>query len=181
MRTSGMPSAARSRPPRLRSPGGANHGCVKYVKSASGSPMVLSSQSSTDGEPRFGGMAQQIVEAVVAVNDGRARLFRNRAFEPRDQFVHFRQLFGFGLAILARPARHLPREVVAGRAEVARARRQRGLPRAAPRACRCTNARGSAARPVRDRASTGSVRACPGTWLITKNDVPMTSGSSHST
>ena len=27
----------------------------------------------------------------------------------------------------------------------------------------------------------GSVRACPGTWLITKNDVPMTSGSSHST
>jgi len=62
-------------------------------------------------------VVDHIVEPEIAVHHGRAALRRHVVRQPGDEIVHGRNALGLGGAILPRPARDLPLNVVARLAE----------------------------------------------------------------
>src|SRR3546814_665801 len=75
--------------------------------------------------PRLGRVNEQIVEGIVAMND-RGALLRggHRIRQPGDKPVHFGNVAGARGFILPRPARNLPREIIARLAIVGQAERR---------------------------------------------------------
>ena len=70
-------------------------------------------------------MEDHIVEAIVAVDDRNALLFRHRLRQPLGELFEFRNVLGLGGAVLLGPAIDLPRKIIAGLAEIAEADRLR--------------------------------------------------------
>ena len=71
---------------------------------------------------RLGWMENEVVEAIIAVNDRRAFVRRNVMRQPIDQAIHRIDRLGLRGLVLPAPAIDLPREVVARLAEVAQSR-----------------------------------------------------------
>ncbi len=69
-------------------------------------------------DPRLGGMKHEVVQAVVAVNDGHAQLVPGAGWnvcrQPFDELVHFRNRLRDGSDVLLAPSADLPVEIVAG-------------------------------------------------------------------
>ena len=63
-------------------------------------------------------MIDQIVDAVVAMHDARLALGRQMAWQPFDQPIHRRQLFGLRGLVLSAPPPDLAGEIIAGSAEI---------------------------------------------------------------
>ena len=87
--------------------------------SASGSPSVAISQSSTATiVARIVGREHRVVEAVVAVHDRRRRRLRQPGAQPAGELVDRRELARLRPLPLLAPAPHLAFEVAVGMAEV---------------------------------------------------------------
>ncbi len=74
---------------------------------------------------RLGRRKNDVVEAVIAVDDAHRRSRRQMRRQPADQPFHLRDRIGLGGAILLRPAFDLARDVVVAAAEVAESERGR--------------------------------------------------------
>ena len=73
-------------------------------------------------DARFGRMQHHVVDAVVAMDDGRGLSRRDVLRQPFDQLVHLRDLGGLGHLVLFRPAVDLAGDIVAFLAEAFEAR-----------------------------------------------------------